>query len=208
MNKKYIQCLMAGVLSLSLCSIEAKDTDKKCSYTCEQQAKTDAGTIDFSVFRFIRFPSAYQKISCVSVRENTFELPDGSKWSTSKIDIVKGWEDNAVVITTNHATFSTHRYALVNKDLKMAVPVSLEREPIPQKDVTFFVKNVDQVNDLVTLNDGKRWIIHSSDSSGLGKIKEYDRIVIGINTGEDWGKSPYILINTLTNNYVRANLID
>ena len=112
-----------------------------------------------------------------------------------------------LVLTQNQATFSTYRFAIANSDLKLAVPVSLLREPLPAKDKCLFIKEIDKANDLVTLNDNGRWIVHSSDTRNLNRMSENHRIVIGVNSGDDQDRCPYILIDTTNNNYVRARLI-
>jgi len=60
----------------------------------------------------------------------------------------------------------------------------------------------------VTLSDGLKWVIHSSDRGKLGKMVENDRIVIGVNSEGDKDKNPYLLIDTSTDNHVRAQLLD
>ena len=208
MKSKYVHWFLAGALTSAFGSVYAKNADKCVEHVSEDHIQTDAGIMDFRVFHVAKFPAVFHKISRFFIKENAFELPDGSKWSTSKIDLVKGWEGNSLVIVPNHATFSTHRFALVNKDLKLAVPISLELEPIPQKEGVYFIRNIDQANDLMTLSDGRRWIVNSSDISNLSKMKEHDRVIIGANIKEGWDKSPYVLIDTAHNIYVRANLID
>lgn len=168
---------------------------------------TDAGKIDFHLLRKIRFPGAFHKIARLNGAH--LELQDGSMWSVSKPDTVRGWEKNdRLLITQNQTTFSTYRYALVNVELKLAVPISLTREPTPKDKGIFFVKEVDRSNDILTLNDNKHWVVHSSDRGDFRKISENDRIIIGVNTALVEEKSPYIIIDTHNHTCVRSNLID
>ena len=169
---------------------------------------TDAGNIDFSFVRYIRFPGVYHKIQQIDFEDRQIDLEDGSRWSISKVDTVKGWDrDNKLLITQNHAGFSTSRYALVNLDRKSAIPVSLAVEPAPNKSI-FFVKGIDVVNDVVALNDSTKWIAHSSDRSHLNKMKENDRVIIGVNTGDDKDRSPYVIVDTANNYYIRAQKVE
>lgn len=205
MNHKYIQAAVLGLCLLAPLSILQANN---AHHEHEHVVATDAGNINFHFTKLIKSSLANHSIHHVNAKDNLLELSDGSQWKVSKPDVVRGWEKNEhLVLTQNQATFSTYRFALVNPDLKMAIPVSLDREPMPAKDKCLFVKEIDKANDLVTLNDNGRWIVHSSDTRNLNKMAENHRIIIGVNTGDDHERCPYILINTTNNNYVRARLI-
>jgi hypothetical protein len=177
----------------------------------EEIVTTEAGKIDFRFLGNIKNPQVFHRIVRICPESHAVELEDGSMWTVPKIDNVKGWEkSHRLVLTQNQATFSTHRYALVNPDLKLAVPASLAREPTPKDKDLFYVKAVDRVNDIVVLNDNKHWIVNASDRSVFNKIVENDRAILGVNTKEIDKKSPYIIIDTADkgNVFVRACLVD
>ena len=177
------------------------------NYHRSEIINTDAGPIDFSFFENIKIP-AYQQVRSVDQDRKIIELEDGSVLSVAKIELAKEWEgQKKLVLTQNHATFSTFKYALVNLDLKLATPVSLLREPTPSSGV-LFVKDVDTTHDKLTLNNNKTWLIHRSDRGVLSKINENDRIIIGVNTGEDRSSNPYLLIDTSKNTPFRSQLLD
>jgi hypothetical protein len=169
-----------------------------------ESVKTDAGSMDFSILDRIKNKAVYQHIHHLDTDNKFIELKDGSRWSVSKVGVLKGWEKNKnLVITQNHALFSTSGYALINFDAKLAEPISMVREPTPHKS-THYVKNIVMVNDILTLNDDSRWVIHSSDRDKLSRIAENHCIIVGVNTGGDRDKAPYLLIDTSNNNSVRA----
>lgn len=173
----------------------------------KEDVSTHAGHIDFSSFSHKKNAIAHQQIHHLNVENGIVELQDGSRWKVSRVDVIKGWEKcKNLVITQNHSTYSTSSYALVNLDIQLAEPISLVREPTPKHSRS--VSNVVLVNDLVTLNDGKKWIVHSSDRGKLNKIIENDRIVIGVNTSSDRDTSPYLLIDTSTHLFVRAQMVE
>ncbi|MGR3973978.1 MAG: hypothetical protein QRY72_05380 [Candidatus Rhabdochlamydia sp.] len=205
MNKKLIHIMM---LTLYVGMIGLPRVEASGSNTRTEVVNTDAGNIDFTFTHYVKFPGVFHKIHHINLDDRVVDLEDGSRWNISKTTLVKGWEKSKnLMITQNHSNFSTSRYALVNADLKLAVPASLIREPAPAHGVAY-VKSVDRVNDIVTLSDGRNWIVHSSDRGTLSKITEHDRIIVGANTGENREKSPYILINTSNNHYVRAQHIE
>jgi len=200
---------IAHLMVLPLClGVGAIDAAYTATDHRVEVVNTDAGHIDFTFISLIKNPKVFRSLKEVDVNNRWVMLDDGSCWKVAKSDIIKGWDHSKrLLVTQNHANFSLSRYALVNLDLKLAVPASLEHEPVPDKDVAY-VKNIDRVNDIVTLNDGKEWIIHSSDQAVLSKISINDRIIIGANTGDNRDKSPYLLIDTSSNHFVRAHHID
>lgn len=204
MQRSLINALILSVsLATSACSNTYGSRSQK-----NEDVTTDAGNIDFGIFDKIKNTIAYQHIHHLDEEKGVVEFKDGSRWKVSRLDGIKGWEKSKhLVITQNHATFSTASYALVNLDIKLAEPISLIREPTPGKDVQY-VKNIIFVNDIVTLSDGLKWVIHSSDRGKLSKMVENDRILIGVNSEGDKDKNPYLLIDTSTNNCVRAQLLD
>ena len=176
-----------------------------CSHS--EVVNTDAGHIDFTFVNYVKHSIAYQKIRHISTEDKAVDLENGSRWSISKADTVRGWESSkSVVVTQNHASFSTARYALLNPELKLAVPASLIREPAPKD--ALYIASIDRVNDMVILSDNKKWIIHADDRSNLSKMQDHDRIIVGVNTSHDQDKSPYLLIDTSNHHFVRAHNIE
>lgn len=205
MNIKWVH-----ITALSLCLGVGSTLEIHASSYSNQRAEvvnTDAGNIDFTFVSYVRHPRAFHKIQKIDLDDRCIVLDDGSHWRVSKTGVVKGWNQGKIVVTQNHAGFSTSRYALANVDLKLAVPASLECEPAPDKE-NAYVKGVDRVNDIIHLSDGKNWIVHSSDRGALSKININDRVVIGANTGDNRDKSPYLLIDTSSNHFVRAHPIE
>jgi hypothetical protein len=178
------------------------------SHYREEEVKTDAGRIHLPNTHAIKHSGVYHQVKHVDTNDRVIDLDNGSRWTVSNSDIVKGWGNTKnIVITQNHSGLSTSRYALLNLDLKQAEPISLVREPTPGKD-NLYVKSVDRVNDVITLSDGKNWIAHSGDHSKLGKISENDRVIVGVNTGSDKDRSPYLIIDTANHQFIRSHMIE
>ncbi len=178
------------------------------SHYRDEEVKTDAGRINLPNTHAIKHSGVYHQVKHVDTNDRVIDLDNGSRWTVSNSDIVKGWGSaKNIMITQNHSGLSTSRYALLNLDLKQAEPISLVREPTPGKD-NLYVKSVDRVNDVITLSDGKNWIAHSGDRSKLGKISENDRVIIGVNTGTDKDKSPYLIIDTANHQFIRSHMIE
>jgi hypothetical protein len=179
------------------------------SHANSEIVATEAGNIDFSICRVANHPAAHQKIARVDLDRKQIVLEDGSVWEVSKVESIRGWDkSNRLLITQNEAKiYPFNRYALVNPELKAAIPISLKQEPRPTDKVRF-IQDVDTVNDIVTLNDNKNWIVHASDRGNLSKMQGNDRVIIGINTGDDRDKTPYLLIDTHTGYYVRARAME
>lgn len=201
-----------AVLSLILLSFsmpsQTYGNPKGCGL--KETIETDAGTIDFGFTRYIINVAAHHTIQAIQPVDKTIVLDDGSKWGVSKIEVIADWQKSGpkLFLTQNHTVLSTTTFALVNPESKKAVPVKLLREPNPANQCLFYVAKVDVVNDIITTNDGKKWIGHSSDKNTLAKFNEHDRLIIGVNTLENQEDSPYILINTASNSYIRAKILD
>jgi hypothetical protein len=184
----------------------AVETDPKICH--EMAVETEAGRMHFDfIMQTQPVPGFLQAVASVDPQNNTFELPDGSVWATSKIEMINGWtEADQLVISQNQAFFSTHRFALVNLRLGKAVPVSMIREARPES--AMYITGIDRANDIITLNkDNQQWVIDSADHGTLRRYSEHDRIVLGVNTSDccDHEKvMRYLLIDTTTNQCVRA----
>jgi hypothetical protein len=158
---------------------------------------TEAGKINFDFTQNVKYAGAYRKVARIHLDKHSVELSDGSIWHVNKIDTLKGWDKyEHIVVTQNPSLFSTHRYALVNADLKLAESASLVREPTPSDKNTLYIVSVDHVNSIVHLNDGRQFIVHSSDQGGINHLSENDRVILGVNIRDLDAKSPYILIDT------------
>jgi hypothetical protein len=173
---------------------------------------TEAGNIDFGpLSAIVEMPGLFHQLMSLSKSEGFFILENGSRWTTPNIDMVSGWRDNGqLLITQNQALLSTHRFALVNVQLQKAVPITLQREPIPIPGKAFFITKLDHANDVISLNNTQEWVAHARDHGTLRKFYEHDRIIVGVNTsdtGDFEVNKRYILMDTASNIYVRANPI-
>jgi hypothetical protein len=157
---------------------------------------TEAGKIDFRFVDKMQDARVFHKIAKFLDKEQAVELEDGSVWTVSKYEYVKGWKEEHLVLSQNQALFSTHRYALINTDLRLAIPVTLIREPTAGENKALSIKKVDKNNHVITLSDNKEWVVHNSDRSAFDKIAKNDRVIIGANTSEVDDMIPYILIDT------------
>lgn len=169
---------------------------------------TNAGNYDFSLIARAQFPGIFHKFVKFHPEENLVELDNGSLWLVSKPNVVNEWvKGDNLVLSQNHLTVSTYRFSLINTDRKLAVPISLVREPMPaasDKSNLFFIKHVDLMHDCVTLNSLVTLLVYSSDHGTLNKFSDHDRLIVGINSSDKNGENPYILIDTAVNTYVRA----
>jgi hypothetical protein len=204
MNRNHLCYTFAAFLLAASCENVCAKTHE-CTRE-EHVVKTEAGNIDFHFTHNIKHPLAFHKIA--RIKDNAVELEDASRWTVSKIDIIKGWNSSHVTVTQNHAALSTQKFALLNTDLKLAIPASLAREAAPNKEQANYITTIDTANDILVLKGDKRWIVHSSDNSTLNKMEEHHRVIIGVNTGEGRDHSPYLIIDTANNVCVRASLLD
>lgn len=176
-------------------------------------ASTDAGPIDFGLVASLEeIPGLFLHLKDCEEKGSVFLLDNGSKWSTSEIEMVRNWdEEDELLITQNEALFSSifERFAIVNRRLQKAVPISRCSEPEPNEKA-MYVKKVDTKNNLLVLNNGMEFRIHDHDHNALHQFDENDRILIGFNSGHRPNANfaehfmHYILVNTRSNNYVRA----
>lgn len=176
--------------------------------------KTEAGEIDFGLIESIpSIPGLFQRLKEVGQEKDTFKLDNESKWMASEIETLKGWAGDDLILTQNQAIFSTYRFALINPHLQKAEPISLSVEPLPIKDKTFFIDSIDIRNDVVKLENNTEWAVHSGDHGTLRKFAPHDRVMFGVNSSDRIDninhekRSPYILINTTHNLYVRVSKI-
>ncbi len=187
-------------------AVGAVETDPKICH--EMAVDTEAGRMHFDfIMQTQPLAGFLQAVVSADAKTDSFELPDGSKWGTSKIEMIHGWnEGDQLIITQNQAFFSTHRFALVNLRLGKAVPISLLREARPES--ALYITNIDAANDIVTLSkEGQQWVVDSADHGTLRRYSEHDRIILGVNTSDccDHDKvMRYLLIDTTTNQCVRA----
>lgn len=202
MNKTTVNSIFLG-LCLVAFGCESNKNDNTSDIII-----TEANQVHFAVVEHIKYLGAFQQITNLNLDTNHIELANGSRWSISHGNLIKGWEKSKnLVITQSHSSFATPRYALVNLDLQLSEPITMEREPTPVNEV-IFVKEIDSANNIILLSDNNKLIIHSSDRGTFNKISVNDRVLIGINTGNDRDKSPYLLIDTANHQCVRAKVIE
>jgi hypothetical protein len=176
--------------------------------------ETDAGLINFGLADYVgKVPGMVHRLVDASVKEGTFTLDNFSKWTSSNIEMVSNWKgDDELFITQNQAFFSIYRFALVNRRLGKAVPISLFREPLPIDGKMFFILKIDLSNDLVILSgNGIEYSVCSNDHGTLRKFSENDRVILGFNSSDKIDVTNVdtckhcLLINTTCNSFVRAS---
>src|ERR1700678_1417645 len=110
MNHKYIQTAVLGLCLIAPLSFVTANT---AQHEQEHVVATDAGNINFHFNRLVKSGLTSHAIHHIHQKDNIVELMDGSHWSATKPDVVRGWEKNThLVLTQNQATMSTHRFAL------------------------------------------------------------------------------------------------
>ncbi len=175
----------------------------------ELAAPRDPTDFDFQFTESLQpVAGLFQGLAMVFPESHSFELFNGSKWSTSNIEMVKGWVENTqLLVSQNQTFFSTHRFSLLNTRLGKAAPITLLREPRPTGKDVFYITKLDLANDVIVLNGFQEWAVYPHDHGTLRKLSEHDRIMVGVNTSDYALEKPmrYILIDTATNLFVRAN---
>lgn len=185
---------------------------------------TEAGYLDLNFFNSVaKLPGLTHHLShggeasAFCDRDDAFTLENNSKWVTPDPEAVNNWRpDDDLYLTQNQAVFSLYRFAIVNPRLQKAVPISLLREPLPFEDTMFFISAIDFANDAVTLRsttgeNSIEWTVYPHDHGTLQRFRENDRVMLGINslditnTASPGVFKSYIIINTASNLYVRAN---
>lgn len=208
--------LLASVAQAANLSADlSSHNNPKCTHSLEtvvvadkNTLSTDAGDINFDLIKVHtdNNPLAFQKVDKISVEDRIISLSNGSVWKVSNVDAVRGWEKyKNLVITQNHATFSSHKFALVNLDLGLAEPISLLTPPTPHKD-NLFVKRIDATHDIVVLSNDKDFSVHTRDHGILKKFNVNGPVLLGINTMDQDTSNPYIIVDVSLNShgYVRA----
>lgn len=169
---------------------------------------TDAGDINFALMKVLSDnPMVFQKVDKISIEDHTITLVNGSVWKVSNIDAVRGWDKyENLVITQNHATFSTHKFGLVNTELRLAEPVSLLTPPLPNHQDALFIKKIDPTHDIVVLNNDKEFVVHTRDHGILNKFSVNSPVLVGVNTMDECNSNPNIIVDASLNahGYVRA----
>lgn len=170
---------------------------------------TDAGEINFNLFLSLdKDEPLEQIIKELSTETNTIVLGNGSRWDVSNFDSIKTWEQyNNLIVTQNHAIFSLYKYALVNLDLNLAVPISLISPPLPTSKEFLYVRSIDYEQNLVILSTGQTFLIHSGDHGTLRKFHENNPVVLGANSCEKDISNPLLIIDVSlnSNTYLRAS---
>ncbi len=172
--------------------------------------KTEAGSINFDVLNFLdKNQPIYQQIVDSSESKKTITFKNGSIWKVSNIESVKGWENSKhLVLTQNHAIFSTYKFALINQDLGLAEPVSLIKAPFPNGKHNLFIESLSTQVNAIKLNNKQIFVVQAEDNGSLKGFHENNLILLGANTSDKDARNPYIIIDVSlnSNDYVRAAL--
>jgi hypothetical protein len=141
---------------------------------------------------------------------NTFfgqiTLEDGSLWSVKFGDTFKmaNWLKSDSVVIVPNGPFSYYKYRIVNQDTFVTINANLVLTPYLSGPYTYNVLATDYIFDKVWLNDGSVWEVSPFDNAILQSWKSSDIVIIGINDDYLHDLRPNVLINTFTNEYVRA----
>lgn len=204
MGAAAVTCPIAGILAHSHHQLHHYPL---VSNSC---TKTEAGNINFDHLKNLDNKlKIFQKIKAFSDEDQTITLTDGSRWHVSPYDIVKGWgHSERLVLTQNHTVFSLHKYALINLDLEVAVPINLLILPIPQNENIHYIKDISYNLNTCLLDTNQQFGVHASDRGTLNKFYENNVVYLGVNTCDQDLAYPYIIIDAglHSNSYVRAAL--
>ncbi len=200
------------VLLACSCGLVANSPTPSNLYVEKSAIQTEAGEINFNLFNSLDHRSAVtQKIVGICDEHDIVVLDNGSKWQVSKPEILKGWgSTDRLVITHNHAMFSLYKFALVNVELGLAVPISMVAPPLPNSDKVLYIKFIDESQNAIYLNNGIKFIVNSRDHGSLSKFHENNQVLIGMNTHDADLDYPFLMLDASFNStsYVRCNLIN
>lgn len=143
----------------------------------------------------------------VSALGDQVELEDGSNWAIHVGDRYKTFNwltSDEILITPNHAWFSSYMFCLLNKNTGTSVQANLTLGPIYNGPVTHWILAIDYFSEEVCLEDGSIWKVSGFDSSTFNRWMVNDTIIIGVNDGFLHSTKPNILINVNNLAYVRA----
>jgi hypothetical protein len=147
----------------------------------------------------------------VGILGEKIELEDGSVWAISAGDCYKtlNWlSTDMIVITPNHAWFSSYAYRLNNQNTGASVEVnlSLYLNPVFHTVYNHVIVLMDDLLQMIWLEDGSCWSISAWDYTTKWMVG--DTVIIGINDGILSSSRPNILINANLLQYVRCNCIN
>lgn len=152
-------------------------------------------------------PGAYHQPILVTSFGEVVHLEDGSVWKVSPYDASKtiNWMNtDVIVVTQNHHWFSVYGYSLMNQTTGVSVEATISAFIVPAFHTVYNhrIIGLDDLRQMIWLEDGSVWSVHSSDYSTKWQLN--DTIIIGINTSWYMTSRPNILINADILQHVRA----
>jgi len=148
-------------------------------------------------FMFKLMPEAAHILEAVDPFGDRIEFDDGTTWNISLED---RWEVSLwlpldiVYVTQSDYMSNSHAYMIINESRGTAVYAARLGKPYiwPYAKEIF---DMDSILDRILLNDGTIWNIAWIDDSIFKRWLPGDRVIIGINSGHDSYRYPYLLIN-------------
>lgn len=178
-------------------NVEKKKTEKVKKSASAASAKKAAAK---SLYHTLH-PAAYQNPVAISFFGDTVELMDGSVWVIAPSEAHKTthwYPTDLVVITPNHAWFSSYTFCLTNQNTGESVSANLHLGPIAPMFGSFYthwIVGVDYYYNIVYLEDGSIWNMSSFDSNVVNQWIAGDVVIVGVNDGWLSSSKPNMLIN-------------
>jgi hypothetical protein len=182
----------------------------RCELEQQEQEETQIIEDESHVSKAINVTThlgAFHHPFAISLLGDVVELEDGSQWVVASYDRYKtlNWlVSDSVVITPNHAWFSSYDFVLNNQNTGDAIEINLLMGPIFLGVYSHWIVAIDSMNDQLILEDGSIWTVESLWWSKWD-IGQY--VIIGVNDGYKSNTLPNILINIATLDYKKANCI-
>lgn len=185
--------------------------DEQVKLALEQESSEDSATQKDFVTYYTTHQGAFHFPIAVTLLGENVELEDGSIWVVNPNDrynTLNWMTGDVIIITPNHALFSSYMYCLVNLNTGAVVRVNLALGPIYNGIFTHWIIAIDYFHRQICLEDGSVWSISWFDDSIMNKWLVNDTIIIGINDGLLSSFNPNMLINVNVNNNVVGNCIN
>ncbi len=156
---------------------------------------------------------SYHVATGVDVANAMIELEDGSQWKAADADCVQllSWRQGDITIITPNHSFggSDYTFYITNQANESYVRVNLINGPLVGSANTMLITGMDANSNskrAIYLNNGTNWKIDSCDFRTIDSWNVHDPVIVGRN--DAWFTNHgTILINVLTNTYVRAKKI-
>ncbi len=202
----------------------ANDESAKENATPEERAAEEERISSNAYYsgEYCDHPRAIHKITYKNAGGELVTLEDDSIWKVASRDAAttKSWNstDNLIIVQNNSFwdSFWTSAYPFrfVNQTQGTSVAVINSQGPKYSSPNTLRITGMDDRFNYIYLNDASVWQIHKDDSAASfdNPIEQYnwfenDAIILGSNNAWFAYKTPYILFNVNSDNYVRATRI-